>query len=351
MPSVAVMIVRAGGAAGSGDSDIVPPSTLPENVPLYLPSALPVDAHASMDHIVKKELRLRMAQADEALEDVRRGRRMITGLVQFKKLNISGAGNRPNTRMRTLYNRLQLRIQRAAERYRTARDALLVLNPDGPWQEKFRKLHTADIRGPGRQEDDPVRRTNNRYEMSWIWQVVRGGARDDNMGEEETFDETMRAEWAKMKARQDRWEEEYQLVQEEMRRIVAYLEWKADWWKAQAERRVGLRPALAEGVCAYTWRQSSLMTALAASSVRKWIGTLTSEQISVSWASKYVVWSRCVVSGDDESPESSVTHEAMIHSEVQNEVDNDSEQLYVDRGEEEEEEEDDIWFDRYDLYD
>jgi len=78
-----------------------------------------------------------MAQADEALEDVRRGRRMITGLVQFKKLNILGAGNRPNTRMRTLYNRLQLQIQRAADRYRTARDALLVLDPNGLWQEKF----------------------------------------------------------------------------------------------------------------------------------------------------------------------------------------------------------------------
>ena len=43
-------------------------------------------------------------RAEEALEDIRRGRRMITGLTQFKKLNICGAGNKPNTRMHTLYN-------------------------------------------------------------------------------------------------------------------------------------------------------------------------------------------------------------------------------------------------------
>jgi len=162
--------------------------------------------------------------------------------------------------------------------------------------------------------------------------------------------ETMRAEWAKMKARQDCWEEEYQLVQGRDVMYCCIFGMKDGLVEGSGRETCRTRPALAEGVCAYAWRQSSLMTALAASSVRKWIGALTSEQISVSWASKYVVWSRCVVSGDDESPESSVTHEAMIHSEVQNEVDNDSEQLYVDGGEEEEEE-DDTRFDRYDLYD
>lgn len=104
MPNVAVIIVRAGSEVSTGDPDVVPPLSLPENTPLYLPSALSVSARASVAQVSEKELRLRMAQADEALEDVRRGRRMITGLVQFKKLNISGAGNRPNTRMRTLYN-------------------------------------------------------------------------------------------------------------------------------------------------------------------------------------------------------------------------------------------------------
>jgi len=56
MPSVAVMIVRAGGATVSADPDVALPSTLPENTPLYLPSALSVNVCTSMDNIVKKEL-------------------------------------------------------------------------------------------------------------------------------------------------------------------------------------------------------------------------------------------------------------------------------------------------------
>jgi len=346
MPGVAAMIVNASVTTSTGDSDITPPSTLPENMPLYLPSALSVNVRALMNQVAEKERRLRMAQADESLEDVRRGRRMITGLVQFKKFNISGAGNRPNTRMRTLYNRLQLRIQRAAERYRVARDALLVLDRDGTWQDKFQKLNTNDIRGPGRQEDDPIRRTNNRYEMSWIWLVARDGG---HLGQEEEFDETMRAEWAKMKARQDRWEEEYQLVQEEMRRTVAYLEWKADWWKGQAYRRAGLDLALSQGVSAYALRQASLMTALATSSVSKWSPALQCEGVSIVWASKFAL----VVSGDDSATPNVTASGLSAESEDQNDID-DHEELDGDEGGDEDPEEDNeasARFDRYDLED
>jgi len=196
MPTVATLVVRAGSTMGSNELE----SSFAENVPLFLPSGISEAARQSITHILKKELRLCIAQANEALEDVRRGRRMVTGLVQFKKLNISGAGNKPNTRMRTLYNRLQLQIQRAADQYRAARDALLVLDPNGTWRDRFRKLNPTDIRGPGRQEDDRFTQTNSRYEMSWIWLVSQSDGDSDG---EEAFDETMRSEWAKMKARRD----------------------------------------------------------------------------------------------------------------------------------------------------
>ena len=72
---------------------------LAEEVKLFLPSSVPVVLRNSMKNVAAKELRLRKAQADESLEDIRRGRRMITGLTQFKKLNTCGAGNKPNTCM------------------------------------------------------------------------------------------------------------------------------------------------------------------------------------------------------------------------------------------------------------
>ena len=75
-----------------------------EHIPLLLPLSILSPLRAQAKHMCERELRLRKAQAEEALEDIRHGRRMITGLTQFKKLNICGAGNKPNTRMHTLYN-------------------------------------------------------------------------------------------------------------------------------------------------------------------------------------------------------------------------------------------------------
>ena len=339
-PTVATLIVRTGSTTGSHELE----SGLAENVPLFLPSGISDAARQSITSVSKKELRLRMAQADEALEDVRRGRRMITGLVQFKKLNISGAGNKPNTRMRTLYNRLQLRIQCAADRYRAARDALVVLDPSGAWKDRFRKLNTADIRGPGRQEDDKVTQTNSRYEMSWIWLVSR--STDGDSDGEDVFDETMRSEWAKMKARCDRWDEEYQLVQEEMRRIVVYLEWKAAWWKAQASRRTVDNSALAQGLSAYAYRQESLLTLLAASSAMKWGNALRSNGVTAEWVNKYVP----LVPLSEDGSSGDLVRDSRCDAEDDNECLDDGGGL-ENEGDDDDDDDDDSRFDRYDLYD
>jgi len=51
--------------------------------------------------------------------------------------------------------------------------------------------------------------------------------------------------------------------------IVAYLEWKASWWKAQALRCIVDDSALELGLSAYAYQQESLLTSLAASSALK----------------------------------------------------------------------------------
>jgi len=114
-----------------------PPSTetLPENMPLFLPSSLPshIRALPEMKEICELEHRLREPQADDALAEVRRQRRVIQGLWLFKRLNISGTGNRPNTKMITLYKRFNKKTERAAAKYRFAWRALSVLDPGGSW--------------------------------------------------------------------------------------------------------------------------------------------------------------------------------------------------------------------------
>ncbi|KAF9470194.1 hypothetical protein BDN70DRAFT_821649, partial [Pholiota conissans] len=272
-PSIAPLLLKE----SSSPSGI---SALAEEALLFLPSSLSATLREPIQHIATKELRLRKAQAEEALEDVRRGRRMITGLTQFKKLNISGAGNKANTRMRTLYDRLQARIQRAANRYRAARDALQQLEPDGIWSAQFHLLNANDIRGPGRQSDDPVQVRNRRFEQSWIWSVGHSIGKEST---EEEFDDIMRAEWAKMRARRDRWEEEYRLVLEEMRRTVAYFDWKAQWWRCQACRRTDTDDIVRQGLKAYAARQAYLMESLAISCISKWAPALAAEGITAPW--------------------------------------------------------------------
>lgn len=59
-----------------------------------------------------------------------------------------------------------------------------------------------------------------------------------------------------------RWTEDVTLLVEEMRRVVAFFEWKALWWKKQAGRRQGLAADMREGVTAYSAQQAALYTAL-----------------------------------------------------------------------------------------
>ncbi|KAH9956388.1 hypothetical protein BGW80DRAFT_1439367 [Lactifluus volemus] len=212
-----------------------------ESMPLYLPSSLPQHLRqlSEITTVLEKECRLRIAQADDALAEIRRQRRIISGLWQFKRLNVDGTGNRACTRMRTLYNRFNLRTQRSAGCYRAARSALLVLDPNGSWQSRLKDLKDDDIRGPGKDDNGPG---NSSFEPSWIWL------------------------WVKAQARKQRWEEEVLLIQEEMRRVVAFHEWKAQWWRSQACCRTDGDP--------YAEKQAHLCERLAQSCVTSWLPTL-----------------------------------------------------------------------------
>ena len=61
-----------------------------------------------------------------------------------------------------------------------------------------------------------------------------------------------------------RWSEEIILVQEEMRRVCAYLSWYQNWWSSRAD--VGhvkqYDPFLSEGFAAYAERQAHLRMTL-----------------------------------------------------------------------------------------
>jgi Mn-containing catalase len=120
-------------------------------------------------------------------------------------------------------------------------------------------------------EDDVERRRRDgtgtsRRLLSWIWSTTPVSVQD---GADEG-DAVLRAEWSKSRARAARAEEEVELIQEEMRRTLKFLEWRAEWWRVKAHSRAVREIGLQEALRAFALQQSSLHTKLSASFRTMW---------------------------------------------------------------------------------
>lgn len=103
----------------------------------------------------------------------------------------------------------------------------------------------------------------------------------------------MRSEWAKSHARYQRWSEEVLLLAEEMRRVLVFLEWKAQWWLGEVPRRDNVRRDIADGINAYTHRQSELFRGLARSFLSLWYPIITGAGLQTSeWPQQYMEYGK-----------------------------------------------------------
>jgi hypothetical protein len=292
MPCVASIFLSA-----MDDSSNAEANERVENTPLYLPSTLPPSLPSQLrvtglsPGLAEKELRLRTAQADDALADIRCQRQTVTGLVLFKKLHVSGTGQKHNTRIRTLFKRFGNKTERIAEHYRAARKSLEVLDPEGSWQDRILVLRAEDIRGPGREDIDKYDRkpanSEKRREPSWIWLVPRNESTSDNVPMEEHLDASLRVEWSKSRARAARWTEDVKLLVDEMRRVIEFEEWRAGWWRKQAHRQLVVSEHIQHGLVAYAERQAALCECIARGHALHWLPVLRSFDIEPCWASRY----------------------------------------------------------------
>ncbi|PPQ92725.1 hypothetical protein CVT25_014232 [Psilocybe cyanescens] len=155
-------------------------------------------------------------------------------------------------------------------KYCAARVVYLALVGPGDWEATFKKLEDRDIRGyqdPNRlrtrEEGEFVlfnevrmRRDGTgetRRTLSWIWTTPAG------QGSEDDQDDILRVEWVKSCARAIQAKEEVMLVKEEMRRTLAFLDWKANWWCDRQFSRAATEPkALLEGASAYALSQADI---------------------------------------------------------------------------------------------
>lgn len=167
------------------DMDLCLPSSLPENL----------RSDPALASLVEKEHRLRLPQCREALASLRRRLRICARLFDSKKLHTAGTGTRPNTRMQALLDKHALYRERDVERYRAARNALILLDSQGPWQQTLKPLLPQDIHPPIRGQEETAKgrakgkrsrkgtvlESEGRRTLSWIWRAIpqAHGAGDD----------------------------------------------------------------------------------------------------------------------------------------------------------------------------
>lgn len=88
----------------------------PETTELMLPSAMTESARVlgCVLGLVEKEGRLRLAQADDALRELRRQLRVSAQIIDFKKNTVGGTSQRMATKTRTLMTRFHDKTNRCA---------------------------------------------------------------------------------------------------------------------------------------------------------------------------------------------------------------------------------------------
>ncbi|KAF7377333.1 CxC2 domain-containing protein [Mycena sanguinolenta] len=235
------------------------------------------------------EFDMREARAYEALEEIRRLLLVRTHHYKFKDRNVSGVSG--HTWSRQAIAVLDERIRREAGEYRAACRALASLAPrlgETRWSLILKELAPKDIRGMPRglfSEPDKKRRKKKKrshqeqdeqelVEMSWIWSTgLTSLAAAASTSEEATVkatNESLRVEWAKTRARAHWWTEEVDLLEEEMQRILVFLQWRADWWWEQEDRRVVDEVEMKEGFAAYAERQAAIQEEMKARFTNDW---------------------------------------------------------------------------------
>jgi hypothetical protein len=299
--------------------------THPELFKLMMPSQLTANVRESwcLTGLPPLEARFRYAQADDSLAEIRRLRRLFQGLSDQNKKHITNTQH-TLTRAKGTFERYKARISRFATLYRRARRALIALDPKGEitkWTSRFLELNDADIRGPGREENEP---SEGRTKPSWIWNIHlptqppdtpdNDTSHPDTPGNDTSHPDTpdsnkktpslsvraasgdevaisIRSHWARCQARAERYEEEVKLTVEEMRRTLEFFKWKSRWWLAlqdsRADSEASLDPQVHHGLRAYANRQALVYSSLVTSYVNHWRKFLIENSLGLGWLKLY----------------------------------------------------------------
>ncbi|KAJ7041698.1 hypothetical protein C8F04DRAFT_946732 [Mycena alexandri] len=261
------------------------PAPHPENILLWLPSELTEaerNGAGCQRNVAEMEATLREGQCTNALVVIRNLLHCKRYLITFRNENLGG--QKKTTRSQTIMGQLTERVDVDARKYRDARAALTRLKGVG-YAPELKELKAADVTLEGEEAREPgeaARSDRNAVKrlakisggthaqplrndasaqtpagVSWIW-MSPGALDDSEEGLHECNLVALRVEWSRAKARKNRWEEEVELLREEMRRVLRYLDWEQRRWtalKTESAERTDVTPELRHGLQAYTAKQ------------------------------------------------------------------------------------------------
>jgi hypothetical protein len=112
----------------------------------------------------------------------------------------------------------------------------------------------------------------------------------------------LRIEWAWAQSRALRWDEERQLLPEEMRRTVTTHVGMHNQWLRRVNAHSDISADISRGLDAYAHRQANIYGLLATSFVTLWSPELRKNNISVDWPSELEEHAATVDAPPSESP-------------------------------------------------
>jgi hypothetical protein len=131
---------------------------------------------------------------------------------------------------------------------------------------------------------------DGQYSPSWIWTAPSALAlpSEGSDAEQREVSETARHEWMTCRARADCWVEERELLQEEMRRVIVYLEWKSRWWSEKIGSRVDSSASdIQRGADAYARKQAHINRDIAIQFASQWLPYLQARGLDTKWATLF----------------------------------------------------------------
>ncbi|KAG2138407.1 uncharacterized protein EDB93DRAFT_1242105 [Suillus bovinus] len=256
MPVVSQLCHRSSDAGVSNTAQLKP-----EAFKLWLPSELQPTAGCH-NRLAEHKWDLYHTQTLDALNEVRSHLHLWSHMYIYKDRNVCGQA--ASTCAQALIEGVERRKCASVDKYWRTHNALLALghrlNKSG-WDVSLPPLLDSQVKPMGDMERQGT------GTISWIWLDSHV---DNSSSENERVQDSVQVEWCKVHVHANCWLEEVELLLEEMRRVIVFLRWQAEWWSGRRSSRTLESTADQEGLAAYTCRQAALWLSLVASFQDLW---------------------------------------------------------------------------------